>query len=369
MPTELKYDVGSASYSNMTDNVSDVTIDAVNTLGAGDQDETEFQNTMWSTYFGIYRSIAHVKTAIDMRAIWTLGKGWSSPDPHTSVLLDHVFGYGRDTFNSILKNCIVTRRIGGDAYCEIIRDEDGDLFNLKPLDPGSIKVVVDRSGRIKHYLQVQKVGKKEKGVIKFKPEEIFHLVNKRVADGVLGISDIECLQSIVEANNETFYDYKKVLHRTVKPIMGFKLDTDNPTKIAAFATKMDNIINKGENLYVPKDTVEYELISVPSNATTNPLPWLNHLKDTFFQVVGIPQIILGSSGEFTESTAKIAFLAFEQSVKDEQNDISEAIWNQLAMRVDLNFAVSIQNEMLSDTQKDGSMQQTGASLNPPGMEE
>jgi len=180
-----------------------------------------------------------------------------------------------------------------------------------------------------------------------------------VADEIHGTSDIEALQQIVTANNESFADMKKLMHRHVKPIMGFKLDTDDTTKINAFSAKMDAIINKGENLYVPKDTVEFELISVPANATLNPLPWREHLKNYFFQVVGIPQIILGSSGEFTESTAKIAYLAFQQSVEDEQQDIEDAVWNQLQMEIKLNFPASLRNEMLSDEAKDGLNQEMG----------
>ena len=350
--------LASAASGNMSTAVDDVKIALVDT-DAADQDETIWINDKWSTYLGIYKAVPEVKTAIDMRAIWTLGKGFTA-DARASVILNNITGWGRDTFNGILKNMIVARRIGGDSFAEIIRDEDtGILINLKPLDPGSMRIVVDKKGIIKRYEQVLKTRKKESDAIKFKPEEIFHLVNKRVADEIHGVSDIEALQNIVLANNESFDDMRKLMHRHVKPIMGFKLDTDNTTKINAFAAKMDAVVNKGENIYIPKDTVEFELISVPANATLNPLPWREHLKNYFFQVVGIPQIILGSSGEFTESTAKIAYLAFQQSVEDEQLDIEEQVWNQLFFKIELTFPASLQNEMLSDTAKDGQTQQTG----------
>lgn len=369
MPKELSYKIDSASYSNMENNVDDILIDSEQTDAAGEQDETEWINSEWSEYFGIYRHVPEVKTAIDMRAIWTLGKGYTTDDPEASVLLDHIYGNGRDTFNSILKNCIVTRRIGGDSFCEIIRNDEGKVFNLKPLDPGSIAICVNRKGKITKYKQYSKTGEKKTTIATWKPEDIFHLTNKRVADMMHGISDIEALVEIVKANNESFVDMKQLMHRHVKPIMGFKLDTDDATKISTFAGKMDHIINKGENLYIPKDTVEYELISVPSNATLNPLPWRDHLKNYFFQVVGIPQIILGSSGEFTESTAKIAYLAFQQSVEDEQLDIEEQVWNQLQMKIELTFPASLQNEMISDNAKDGQDQQMSAEINPGVMEE
>lgn len=359
--------IDSATYSNMTNTVEDVTVTALNTDGVSNQDETTYQNTNWSKWLGYYKQIPEVKTAIDMRAIWTIGKGFKA-DARTTVILDHISGWGNDTFNSILKNMMVVKRIGGDAYAEIIRADDKDktLLNLKPLDAGTIRIVVDNKGIIKRYEQVSKI----KGeVIKFNPKEILHLTNKRVADEIHGVSDIEAIEEIIKANNESFFDMKKVMHRYVKPMMKFILDTDDETKINTLVGKFDNAVNKGENLYIPKGTVEQELIAVPSNATLNPLPWREHLRNYFFQVVGIPQIILGSSGEFTESTAKIAYLAFEQSVDDEQNDIEAQIWNQLGLRIELSFPASLRNEMLSDTAKDGQDQQTTVGINPAGMGE
>jgi hypothetical protein len=355
--TDMK--ISSVSYSNMTDNVEDVTVSSKNTDGASGLQETEWSNSNWSKYFGYYKTIPEVKTAIDMRAIWTLGKGYKA-DIETTVILDHISGWGMDTFNSILKNMIVTRRIAGDSFAEIIRDEKtGVLVNLKPLDPGSVKIIVDSKGLIKRYEQSSKTPIGTANVKKFKPEEIFHLTNKRVADEIHGVSDIEAIEEIIKANYENFVDYKKVMHRYVKPMMKFELDTDDTAKIAALATKFDSAVNKGENLYIPMGTVKHEVVSVPSSAALSPMAWREHLRSYFFQVVGIPQIILGSSGEFTESTAKIAYLAFQQSVEDEQLDIEEQVWNQLFLKINLEFPASLQNEMISDTSKDGANSQLG----------
>src|SRR3990167_9654120 len=97
-----QYKIGSATSSDMTTNVDDYEVDALQTDGATGSDETEYQNTKFSTFLGYYKQIPEVKTAIDMRAIWTLGKGFIA-DPETTVILDHIKGWGMDTFNSILK--------------------------------------------------------------------------------------------------------------------------------------------------------------------------------------------------------------------------------------------------------------------------
>jgi hypothetical protein len=347
------YSIKKAQSGNMTDNVEDWEVTARNTDGITNQEETEWLNSNFTKYFGYYKTVPELKLAVDTRAIWTIGDGYTA-DPETTVILDHISGWGNDTFDSILENAVVIKRINGDFFAEIIRDSDtGELINLKPLDPATIKIIVDKKGIIKRYEQIDKTNKKP--LVKFKPSEIFHLTNKRVADEIHGVSDIEAVEEIIKANWESFFDMKKLMHRHVKPIMGFKLDTDDTTTIDEFATKMDAIINKGENLYVPKGSAEFELISVPSNATLNPMPWREHLKNYFFQTFGIPQIIMGSSGEFTESTAKIAYLAFEQSVKAEQREIITQVWEQLNFRIDLAFPASLKNELLSDEAKDNTM--------------
>jgi len=354
MANSTSFNLGKATSSDLTNAQADITIDAQNTDGATGQRETEYQITNWKTWFGYYIKIPELKQAIDMRAIWTVGKGFKTKDARTQVILDRMRGWGEDTFNDIIKNMVRTKRICGDAFAEIVKDEKGNLINIKPLDPSTIKIIVDKKGMLKRYEQVSKVSGK---LIKtFKPLNMLHLINKRVADEIHGRSDIEAIEEIILANNELFFDVKKLMHRHVKPIMAFKLNTDDQTKIDAFVAKMDAVVARGENIYIPKGSVEFELVAVPSNATLNPLPWRNHLKDYFFQVCGIPQIILGSSGEFTESTAKIAYLAFQQSVEDEQREIEDQIWRQLFLKVKFDFPASLRNEILSmqdDEAKDG----------------
>ncbi len=353
--TDLKID--SASVGSMATAVEDITVAAQTTDGAGEQKETSYINNNWTQQLGYYKEIPEVKTAIDMRAIWTIGKGYKA-DIRTSVILDRMKGWGEDTFNSILKNMIVTKRIGGDAFAEIVRDAKGNLLNIKPLDPGTIKIIVNKKGMLKRYEQIAKTGKK-KTITKFDPQQIFHLMNKRIADEIHGASDIDAIAEIIKANKESFVIGKQIIKHFAKPKMMVELDSDNPTEIATFISTFDDATNKGDNLFYPKGTANPQVLAVPANATLNILPWREHLKSYFYQVCGIPQIILGSAAEFSESSAKIAYLAFQQSVEDEQLEIEQQVWRQLYLKIELSFPASLQNEMISDSSKDGADQQTG----------
>jgi len=339
--------IGSAATSTST--LVDFSVDAVQTDAAGEQPETYWDNTLWSQYLGYYKTIPELNTAIDAKATWTVGKGFKA-DEETTMLLDTINGWGADTFNTILENCIRTYNIGGDSFCEIIRDEEGNLINLKPLDPGVIRIVVDRKGRIKRYEQTSKAGQIVRR--KFDPLDILHFARNRVADEIHGVSIIEKLTTIILMRNEAMDDFKILLHRNVFPIHVWHLDTDDTTEIAKFVNTTE-AANKGrENIYIPKGAVEHELLAVPTNATLNPLPWIDSLNEYFYEAVGVPKIIIGSSRAFTEASAKIAYLAFQQNIEEEQLFIEEQILEQLNLVIELEFPASLEKELLSDKAKD-----------------
>ena len=65
----------------------------------------------------------------------------------------------------------------------------------------------------------------------------------------------------------------------------------------------------------------------------------------------MPQIIVGGSAEFTEATAKIAYLTFEQTVEEGQLYLEEQVLAQLNLEINLEFPASLQNEMLDSRAK------------------
>jgi len=174
-----------------------------------------------------------------------------------------------------------------------------------------------------------------------------------VADEIHGVSVIEPVENIILCRNEAINDYKQVMHRFVKPRWIFHLDTDDETKIAEFKRKMDAANENGENMYIPKDAVVPELMATSPNATLDPKAWIEAQGDYFYEAVGTPQIVLGGSGEFTEASAKIVYLAFQQNVEEEQLFIEEQCGQQLGIEIELEFPASLENELLSDNKKDG----------------
>lgn len=339
----VETDIGQTSHTDLTNEMEDYEVDTA-TLDKPVGHELEYTCSKWKNWLGYYKNIPELRAVIDAKATWTIGKGYQA-DEMTELVLLRIKGWGRDTFNTILENMIRTMQIAGDAFAEIIRDENDVIINLKPLNPSNIKIIADKKGIIKRYEQLtpQK---------KFQPEEIFHLARNRIADEIHGQSLVEHLEPIILMRNEAMSDWKKVLHRNVAPLWIFHLDTDDPTKISTFKSQMEDTRKDGENMFVPKGAVVPELVSTATNSTLSPLQWIDTLNNYFYQAAGVPGIIVGNSKSLTEASAKMEYLVFQQSVEEEQLYIEENVLNQLNIEINLEFPASLENELLSDKAKD-----------------
>lgn len=353
----MAYGLSNTATSNLSTAVKDITVSSMTTDGATGQEEYTWQNTNWPTYWGYLNAIPELKSALLMKATWDVGKGYTT-DPETKVILDHITGWGKDTFLDILFNMDLISRLAGDAFAEIIRDKDsGLLLNLKVLDPGSIKIVTDDKGILLRYEQTSKI---TNAVKKFEPDEIFALSHNRIADQIHGISDIVSMEQTILAELENFTDLKKIMHRFAKPLIIFKLKTDDTTKIAAFVTKMDQAIAKGENVYIPDDEniLSYEVVQININNIV--MAWREDIRNKFYRTLGLPLIVFGSSGS-TESGGKIEYLAHEQVFSHDQKFLEDQIWNQLYLKIKLNSPVTLLENLRQDESKDANQ---GLELQP-----
>lgn len=351
------YKLASVATSNMNNNIPSYSVETRSTTGPSGQKESYYQNTRWTTWAGYYTLVPEAKALIDIFTHWCIGDGYKA-DPNTTAILDHISGWGLDTFDDILENQIKVAVMAGDSYAHIIRDKDkGILINLKPLDPSTIKTVVDEYGIIIRYEQTAKNPQGENKT--FTPDEILHLCWGRIADNICGTPLYESLEKIIKALAMIDDDTTTLIHRNVWPLRLVEVDLDDDAKITALTVKYENLIKNKEVLFYPKGTVKFETQGLSNNATFNPLPYREVLKNSLYQNSGIPQILLGGAAEFSESSAKISYVSFTNTMKQAQRWIITQIWNQLYLRIDLELPASIQNELISDNSKDGANQQMG----------
>jgi len=332
-------DIGKTTTTNMTDNVDDYSVDSNALDYASSQRETEYTFQDATTYFGYYKTIPELKKAIDALAMWTVGKGYKTAFQKMEFRLESLSGWGEDTFQSIMENMIRVKKIVGDSFAEIIRDENTrTLINLKPISPERMKIIVDKRGRIKRYEQYTSTG-----WIRHKKEDILHLCNDRVGDEIHGVSVVEACKWVIDARNEAMTDYKKVLHRNVIPVRIIEVDADDTSKRNELIKEYETAINKGEVLVIPKGTVEIKDTSI---TIENPTVWIQYLENFFYQAVGIPKIILGGSQEFTEASSKIGYLTFEQVYMREQRELEADLLQQLQLKVTFERPVSLKEPVV-----------------------
>jgi len=362
----MAMDISKANVGDMTTDVSNYSVDTAITDGASDQKETTWMNTDFSQHLGYYKSIPELKSLIDTRAKWVIGKGIKGKD---KKIVEDFRGFGKDTGNTLIKNMVQVYHVGGDFFGEIIRNESifrkiitwsGILkpkkpVNIKPLDPAVMKIVVNGQGMIERYEQLSRVAGKEPK--KFKPEEILHLPRNRFADEIHGSSIITAIENIILSRNEAMADMKTVFHRYVKPLWIWQLDTDDPTKIAAFKTKADKTVANSENIYIPRGAADAERVSVPQYSTLDPLPWIRDLTDYFYQATNTPDVVVGSAKQTVEASAKILMLTYEQSIRDEQLFIIDNFKSQLGLEIELEFPTPIETNLMADEKKDANPEQ------------
>lgn len=302
------------------------------------EEEYYWYNNNFPQYLGYYKTIPELKQAIDSLAMWVAGKGWTA-DIHTTNNINLLSGWGEDTWDSIMQNMIVVKKINGDSYCEIIKD--GNIVrNLKPLNPMNVRHVTDSKGIIKRYDVWQKGEWKA-----MKPDKIFHISNNRIASEAHGVSVIESVKWIIDARNEAMSDYRRILHRS--SIRVIYVDEDDTTKLTTLKTQYKDAIKNGELMILPlkKGEAEFEDLTPPNPESY--LAPIRYYENVFYQSVGVPKIILGGTSDTTEASSKVGYLVFEQCYMTEQRLLEQDILYQLGWEIKFDRPVSLKEDMMS----------------------
>ena len=359
MALKLRLDAATPTgYSGITAH----SLDPVRLESVQDSEETIYSNERCLTDWSYFNRIPKLKSAIIMKAIWTVGKGYKCSN-RTKIILDHVQGNGKQTFLDILFNMVVGKQVARDSFAEIIRDKkSGILINLKILDPSSIRIIFGRDGMIKRYEQMRPAP--TKGIINkiknlfsgesyetFEPEEIFHLSNNNFMGEVHGRSVPETVEKIIIADDENFNVMQKLTRFQAVPFIMFKVKSDNPTTIANFKANIRSARADGEDLIIPDDEnlLSWEVVQVtPSNVL---MDWRNNMNNQFYQAVGMPLILFGTAGS-TESGGKIEYLGHETVFEYDQLYIEKQVWAQLGLEIDLNSPTSLLENLQTDETKD-----------------
>jgi len=314
-------------------------------------DSAEISESSYSPDFnkwhGYYREIPELRAVINKLASWTFGRAINAKGSNKKKL-ERIKGFGKDNARNVLKNCWRTALICGDSFAHIIRDKQGRILNLKPLDPEKIKIVANAEGIIIRYEQ-------EGTPKKYDPEDIYHLSYERIADEIHGIPFPEALEKLILARNEILSDLRELYHRTVFPTNIFEAETDDQTKLNSIEATLNEAYKKHENVVVPEGVFkEIKRVSQPQYAgdDAGALNFLKFLVRVFITAVGMPEVVMGWGEETTESSSKIILISYEQEIWDMKLYNEDQAKDQLGITFTIEPAPSLMDELVADQKKD-----------------
>lgn len=316
-----------------------------------DTDGSEHKGTIylpdWKKWHGYYRAIPELRAVINKFASWTFGRKIKA-DKLNKEKLNRIKGFGKDTARDVLKNQWRTAMICGDSFAHEIKDKQGRLTNLKPLNPGKMGILVNEFGILIGYVE-------NPSLKVYEVDEIFHLSYSRIADEIHGIPFPEALEGLILARNEGIEDLRVLYHRTVKPIQIFEVETDDTTKLNSVESTINSAYKKSENMVIPAGVIKEIKSSNYSQTpglTMDNLNYVKFLVREFVTACGMPEVVMGWGEETTESSSKIILVSYEQEIWDMKLYNEEQAKSQLNIKFTIEPAPSLMDEIKKDQKKD-----------------
>ena len=347
-------ELANLSTTSLKSGVSDYQVQA-DVLDEALRGKTYWDSPDWPVYLGYLKSVPQYWQAVRSLSIWAFGKGWTCPLTEHQVTLERIKGWGEDSFDSIIQSMLMVKKSNGDAFLEIVRNENGTLINLLPLNPTNVRIIVEK-GLIAGYDVKNSDGK----YVRFKTSDIFHTSNDRIASEIHGTSVLQPCKWVIEWKQELMNDLRRLMHRSSVRII--YVDLDNVTKLGTIKTQYQEAIKNGEVLLLPgRKGVDFEVEQIDVPDTQRWFEAIRYLDDHIYEILGISKIITGGVSGTTEANAKMGYMSFEQPYMTEQRLMEQDIWNQLAIRITFERPASISSTMqMSEAANTG---QTGVQQN------
>ena len=273
---------------------------------------------------GYYSEIPEINSAANTLATWAFSKGVDYEDENTKQEFEHVSGRGNDTFQTLMWNHEVVKLVVGDAFMEIVWEDDDEtkaLANLIPISPERVRII-SKDGRILRY-EVWNSSTSTWKIIK--TTHMYHSSNKRIGDQVHGTSQVDAVKWIIDARNEALITNRMIEIRG-RALGIVEFTTNNQGKIEFANKAIEKAVRTGNMLGYSKGTMEIK--DFPQKSLAERMEWIRYLETFFYQVFGVPRSIATSDGT-SEVGGINGHLIFEPIYGKEQTDEEANIWNQM----------------------------------------
>lgn len=329
-------DLAKATTTDLTNVVPDFIVTAKALDAVNSDDETFHYFSKATQNFGYYFEIPEIYSAANGLSTWAFGRGWSTGTNTTAQgELEHVTGIGFDTFDGVIWNFQVVKKVVGDAFIEIIwKDDDPKkpLLNLIPISPERVRLVYGKNKRFERYDAWDGSDWKPIPI-----ERMMHATNNRIGDQIHGTSQIDATKWIIDARNEALIS-NRMIERRGRAIGLVEFDTDNEGKINFGKTAIENGIANGEMIGYGKDTMK--ILDFPNKSTNDRMNWITYLENFFYQTFGVPRSIATSDGT-SEVGGKMGHVIFEPTYVREQREMENLFLNKLGIIIKWNKPPSL----------------------------
>jgi hypothetical protein len=335
------YNLSNSTNTNFTANVPNFVVQAMALDVSNSDGETYVYYDKAAENYGYYYNWPQIASRTNALCTWAFGQGYTTENRRTAIILQGITGNGKETFGTIIWNHGNVKLSHGDSFCEIVRNEQGELINLISISPERVKTVYKGSRIIRHEIY------DGMNWVKKKTCEILHSFNKKMGDAVRGTGEIQTNKNINDAMIEAFKDERVIKHRD-KALGIIKYKTNNTGKIAWLNDQVEKAVKNEEMLGVPADTADFEPWPVKSSEDRQ--NWLGYVEALGYQTSGTPRSMVTSDGT-SEVGGINGHLIFETVYGKEQLDMENDLWNQVGIRIKFNRPPSLAPKTQENAEK------------------
>lgn len=280
-------------------------------IGWSDKTDRRKQIKRWMEK---YRRGGPYADAIDAYWLFALSNGWQlACEKGAEPMKDRVQAWldqPHVDLNEILKQAILSAKIAGDAYQEIVLTRSGDVWGVVTRDPSSFRKEWDEYGRITGYRQFvgdEKIDDKGAPIDK---ERILNLVLDQLPGDVYGLSLWERAEDDIERDVDIIESTTKAIHRHGTPKQQWKVGDDERRASEADLKAIEKEIKTINAKTDFATTHDVEIVPLDTTGVANVDTYSNVSLQRTACALGVPEEMLGLGRGSTEATATVRMQTF-----------------------------------------------------------
>jgi hypothetical protein len=285
-----------------------------------------------------YRRGGPYADAIDAYWLFALSNGWKlaceegneAPKDRVQAWLDqpHV------DLDDILKQAILSAKLAGDAYQEIIPNRAGDgVWGVVTRDPSSFRKEFDTYGRITGYRQfVDEENPADQGIL-IAPDRILNLVLDQAPGDVYGLSIWDRAEDDIERDCDIIESTTKAIHRHGTPKQQWSVGNDDRPATEADLQAVEKEIKSvgAKTDFATDHTVAINMLDTTGVANVD--TYSNVSLQRVACALGVPEEMLGLGRGSTEATANVRMGTFLDKISTIQQIVARTYSRALIDRI------------------------------------